>query len=165
MALATLHCCKFHSFPSDIQVTPFQRPDDIHLLLLIFLVDFMNCVAPLQSWWSRPIKSKPQWTFYSAPSIFAVFRNLVREIWVDKSGSRNLVREIWFEKSASANSDFFQFEKSGWPEKREGLYYKSIFFQVGEKWFYKLGFFFSGSRKVVEQKKKSKFAEPLSTLF
>ena len=61
MALAPLHCCKFHSFPSDIQVTPFQKPDDIHLLLLIFLVDFMNCVAPLQSCWSRPIKSKPQW--------------------------------------------------------------------------------------------------------
>ena len=45
--------------------------------------------------------SKAQSPFYSAPSIFAVFRNLVREIWVEKSGSRNLVREIWFEKSGS----------------------------------------------------------------
>ena len=27
------------------------------------------------------------------PSIFAVLRNLVREIWFEKSGSRNLVRE------------------------------------------------------------------------
>ena len=50
--------------------------------------------------------------FYSVPSIFEVFRNLVRE--------------IWFKKSGSANSDFF-----------------------------------SGSRKVVDQKKKSEFAEPL----
>ena len=33
--------------------------------------------------------------FYSAPSIFAVLRNLVREIWLEKSGSRNLVREKW----------------------------------------------------------------------
>ena len=42
---------------------------------------------------------KMQAPFYSVPSIFAVFRNLVREIWFEKSGSRNLVREIWFENS------------------------------------------------------------------
>ena len=29
--------------------------------------------------------------FYSAPSIFAVFRNLAREIWFEKSGSRKVV--------------------------------------------------------------------------
>jgi hypothetical protein len=40
------------------------------------------------------------------------------------------------------------------------MYYKSTFFQVGEQWFCKLGFF-SGSRKVVDQKKKSDFEEPL----
>ena len=43
------------------------------------------------------------------------------EKWFKKSGSRNLVWEIWF-------------EKSGWPEKKVILYYKSTFFQVGEKW-------------------------------
>ena len=31
--------------------------------------------------------------FYSSPLIFAVFRNLVQEIWFEKSGSRNLVQE------------------------------------------------------------------------
>ena len=31
------------------------------------------------------------WTFYSAPSIFAVCRNLVREIWFEKSGLRKVV--------------------------------------------------------------------------
>ena len=60
-----------------------------------------------------------QWTFYSAPSIFAVFRNMVREIWFKKSSSRNLVQEIWLEKSGSANSDFFP--GSGRPEKKVGL--------------------------------------------
>ena len=43
---------------------------------------------------------------YSAPSIFAVFRNLVWEIW---------------------------FENSGWPEKKVVLYHRSSFFPVGEK--------------------------------
>jgi hypothetical protein len=33
--------------------------------------------------------------FYSAPSIFTVFRNLVWEIWFEKYGSRYLVREKW----------------------------------------------------------------------
>ena len=54
--------------------------------------------------------------FYSAPSIFAVFRNLVREIWFEKSGSKNLVRDKWLTR------------------KKVVLYYKSSFFQVGEKW-------------------------------
>ena len=58
----------------------------------------------------------------------------------EKSGSRNLVREIWFEKSGLRNL-------------------------VREIWFEKSGSansdFFSGSRKVVDQKKKSEFAEPL----
>ena len=69
--------------------------------------------------------------FYSAPSIFAVLRNLVWEIWFEKSGSRNLVREIWFEISGSRivvgqkkrwfhtiDLAFFRLEKSGWPEKK-----------------------------------------------
>ena len=33
--------------------------------------------------------------FYSAPSIFAALRNLVREIWFEKYGLRNMVREKW----------------------------------------------------------------------
>ena len=44
-------------------------------------------------------------------------------------------------------------------KKKVVLYYKSTFFQVGEKWLRKLGFF-SGSRKVVDQK-KNEFEEPL----
>ena len=52
--------------------------------------------------------------FYSAPLIFAVFRNLVQEIWFKKSGSRNLVREIWFKKSGSRNMvQEIWFEKYG----------------------------------------------------
>jgi hypothetical protein len=34
--------------------------------------------------------------FYSAPSFFEVFRNLVREIWFEKSGSRKLVLQSQF---------------------------------------------------------------------
>ena len=43
------------------------------------------------------------------------------EIWFKKYGLRNLVREIWF-------------EKSGWPEKKVVLYHISKFFLVQEKW-------------------------------
>ena len=51
-------------------------------------------------------------TFYSAPLIFAVLRNLVWEIWFEKSGSRILVdqKKRWFYTIDLA------------------------FFQVGEKW-------------------------------
>ena len=41
------------------------------------------------------INSVNQAPFYSAPSIFAVLRNLVQETWLEKSVSRNLVREKW----------------------------------------------------------------------
>ena len=41
------------------------------------------------------ILQKLQSPFYSVPSIFAVLRNLVWEIWFKKSGSRNLVQEKW----------------------------------------------------------------------
>ena len=90
-------------------------------------------------------------SLYSAPSIFAAFRNLVREIWFKKSGSKNLVREKWFCKLWF----FFWFEKSGWLEKQVGLYYKSIFF--------------SGLRKVVDQEKiwvcRTSFLEPVFYTF
>ena len=56
------------------------------------------------------------------------------EIWFKKSGSRNLVWEKWF-------------EKSGWPEKKG-----SFIVQIH---------LFYGSRKVVDKKKKSEFAEPI----
>mgnify|MGYP007023058812 CR=1 FL=1 len=56
------------------------------------------------------------------------------EIWLEKSGLRNMVKEIWF-------------EKSGWPEKKGGF-----IAEIHQK---------SGSRKVVDQEKKSEFAEPL----
>ena len=57
--------------------------------------------------------------FYSAPSIFAVFRNLLREIWFEISGSKNLVRKIWFEKSGSANLDFFFLVREKWLTRRK----------------------------------------------
>ena len=50
--------------------------------------------------------------FYSAPSIIAVLRNLVEEIWLEKSGSRKVVDQ----------------------KKKVFLYHKSTFFLVGEKW-------------------------------
>ena len=60
---------------------------------------------------------KGQSPFYSAPSIFAVLRNLVWEIWFEKSGSRNLVdqKKRWF---CTIDLDFFRLEKIGWPEKK-----------------------------------------------
>ena len=42
--------------------------------------------------------------FYSAISIFAVLRNLVGEIWFQKSGSRNLVQENWFQTSGNSQA-------------------------------------------------------------
>ena len=44
---------------------------------------------------SQIIMNVMQSPFYSAPSIFAVFRNLVQEIWFKKYGSRNMVRVKW----------------------------------------------------------------------
>ena len=57
-----------------------------------------------------------QRTIYSATSFLEKCRKVV---W--KSGLRNLVQEIWF-------------EKSGWPEKNVVIYHKSKFFLVREKW-------------------------------
>ena len=58
---------------------------------------------------------------------------------------------------------------SGWPEIKVGLYYKSTFFQVGEKWFCKLGFFFWLLEKWLTRKKirvwRTTFLEPLSYTF
>ena len=53
--------------------------------------------------------------FYSAPSIFAVLRNLVQEIWFANSG--------WPEKRWFYTTDlaFFRLEKSGWPEKKSEI--------------------------------------------
>ena len=47
--------------------------------------------------------------FYSAPSIFAVFRNLVQKIWFKKSSLRKVVLQTRI---------FFWFEKSRWSEKQ-----------------------------------------------
>ena len=87
---------------------------------------------------SYPERHSP---FYSAPSILAIFRNLVRE--------------IWFEKSGSANSDFFSGSRKVMARKKKvRLYYKSTFFRL-EKSGSANSDFFSGSRKVVDLKKKS----------
>ena len=63
------------------------------------------------------INSVNQAPFYSAPSIFAVLRNLVQEIWLEKSSLRIVVdqKKSWF---YTINLPFFWFEKSGWPEKK-----------------------------------------------
>jgi hypothetical protein len=61
--------------------------------------------------------------FYYAPSIFAVFRNLVRE--------------IWFKKSGSANSDFFSGSRKVVDKKK--------------RWVYTYIHLFSGWRKLVLQ--------------
>ena len=76
--------------------------------------------------WTWERLTQPQRTIYSATTFLESCRKVVREKWFEKSGLRNLVWEIWF-------------EKSGWPEKKVVLYYKSTFF--------------SGWRKVVDQKK------------
>ena len=96
--------------------------------------------------------------FYSAPSIFAVFRNLVREIWFKKSGSANSdffsgSRKVVNQKNRwdyTINPPFFRLEKSG----SANLY----FFLVRENWltrkkggFILLIHLFSGWRKMVLQ--------------
>ena len=83
------------------------------------------------------------WTIYSATTFLERCRKGVWKIWFEKSGLRNLVREKMFLQIRF----FFWFEKSGWPEKKVVLYYKSTFFQVEEKW--------------LTRKKKSEFEEPL----
>ena len=70
-----------------------------------------------------------------------------------KSGSRKLVREIWFKNNGSSNLDFFSGSRKVVEQKKRWVYtINPQFFQVGEKWFCKLGFF-SGLRKMVDQKK------------
>ena len=56
------------------------------------------------------------WTIYSPTTFLERCRKVVREKWLEKSGSRNLVREKWLAR------------------KKVVLYYKSTYFQVGEKW-------------------------------
>ena len=74
-----------------------------------------------------------------------------------KSGSRNMVREIWFEKSGLKKmvlqTWIFFLVQEKWLNRKKWVYtINPQFFQVGEKWFCKLRFF-SCSRKVVDQKK------------
>ena len=76
-----------------------------------------------------------------------ICNQLSRKGW--KSGSRNLVLEIWFEKSGWRNLD----GEKWLTRKKVVLYYKSTFFQVGEKWFCKLGFFFLVWEKWLTRKK------------
>ena len=65
-------------------------------------------------------RRKGQSPFYSAPSIFAVFRNLVQVKWFCKLGF------------------FFWFEKSGWPEKKiqvcRTTFLEPLFYTFLEKW-------------------------------
>jgi hypothetical protein len=67
--------------------------------------------------------SNYQSPFYSSPSIFAVFRNLVRETWFEKSGSRKVVLQtrIFFSGSRKVVD---QKEKS---EFAEALFLEPLF--------------------------------------
>ena len=75
--------------------------------------------------------------FYSAPSIFAVLKNLVGKIWFEKSGSRKVVFQkkggfiLWIYL-------FLWFEKSGWPEKNiwfcRTTFLEPLFYTFLEKW-------------------------------
>ena len=68
--------------------------------------------------WPSTIVHSP---FYSVPCIFAVFKNLVQEIWFKKSGSANLdffsgSRKVIDQKKRwvyTINAPFFRLEKSG----------------------------------------------------
>ena len=78
----------------------------------------------------------------SAPISHLIFNHFSRK--VQKSSSRNLVREIWFEKSGSRKvvlkTRIFLMVREKWltRNKRQVYTIKSTFFQVGEKWFCKL---------------------------
>ena len=77
-------------------------------------------------------------------------RNLVQEIWLEKSGwpekkvvlyhksTRNLVREKWLTRKKNwfytINPQEIWFKKSGWPEKKVVLYHKFTRNLVREKW-------------------------------
>ena len=64
-------------------------------------------------------------------------RNLVGEIWFEKSGSRKVVdqKKRWF---YTINPTFFRFEKSGWPEKKirvcRTTFLEPLFYTFLEKW-------------------------------
>ena len=95
------------------------------------------------------------------PSIFAVFRNLVWEIWFEKSGSRNLVQEIWFEKSGSTNSDFFSCSRKVVDQKKGGFILQiHLFFRLEKSGSANSDFFF-WFEKSGWPEKKIKFVEPL----
>ena len=86
---------------------------------------------------SEIFPQKTQSPFYSAPSIFAVLRNLVREVWFEKYGSRNMVREKWLTRKKVVlyhKSTFFLVPEKWLTRKKVVLYHKSIFFLVPEKW-------------------------------
>ena len=121
-----------------------------------FSARHLDFFSPIFHLWSSPnINPGAHSPFYSAPSIFAVLRDLVQE--------------IWFENSASANSDFFSGLKKWLSRKKVVLVYKSTFFQVGGKWFFKLGFFFLVREKWLTRKKiqvcRTTFLEPLFYTF
>ena len=70
-------------------------------------------------------------------SLKSGWRNLVREIWFKKSGSRKVVdqKKRWF---YSINPPFLWFEKSGWPEKKirvcRTTFLEPLFYTFLEKW-------------------------------
>ena len=90
--------------------TQFKLPFDVEVH-----EKFLNviCWTSSQRIWTQNSQLSP---FYSAPLIFAVLRNLVREIWFKKSGSRNLVQEKWLTR------------------KKVVLYHKSTRNLVPKKW-------------------------------
>ena len=81
--------------------------------------------------------------------------------WICNYFSRNLVQEKWFCKFG-----FFFLVREKWLiRKKVGLYYKSTYFRLEKSGFANSDIFFSGSRKVVDQKKNPTFQNHFSTLF
>ena len=76
---------------------------------------------------------------------------------------RNLVREIWFKKNGSSNLDSLSgLRKLVDQKKKVVLYYKSTFFQVGEKWFCKLRFSFLVRKKRLTRRKNPSLKDHFS---
>ena len=89
------------------------KDDDCFSLKITLLMFINSHSVKVLSFAKSALTNSP---FYSGPSIFAVLRYLVWEIWFEKSGSRIVVdqKKGWF---YAIDLAFFRLEKSGWPEK------------------------------------------------
>ena len=115
----------------------------------------------VQNYFSHII-TQPSWPFNLQPLFWKGV-----EKWFEKPGLRNLVWEIWFKKSGSRKmvlqTWIFLWEK--WLTRK-----KTHIFSGWRKVVLQTRIFFSGSRKVVDQKKKIRlwrtlYLEPLFYTF